>query len=497
MDEIKTKKETDLDREHLKWRAGAIDGSFANDKIEFTLSGEIDSSGRDSSDSPLPARTRFPSTSRTMLPSQIRAFVQNLRIDSTLARLHLFECSLELSTPGQTLRTAFDRSPNLPGVILTIGSAFQGMISRRRFLELMSRPYSLELFSRRPIERLYGLVETEILICPGQMPIVEAAMKCLQRSPQCLYEPVVVELSPREYRLVDVQQLLVAQSHIHELTTQLVKERTVELDRANAEITSLNQRLQAENLRLSAEIEVTRRLQKMLLPQPTELCQIPGLEIAGFMEPAAEVGGDYYDVLTHHNGRVLIGIGDVTGHGLESGVLMLMVQTAVRTLLEHDETDPAIFLDVLNRTIYKNVRRMNSDKNLSLALLEYDRGEVHLSGQHEEILVVRANGRIERIDTLDLGFPLGLEERIDEWIGRRSIQLQSGDGVVLYTDGITEAQNATGEFYGLERLCRKIERVWNTSAQGIGQAAIEDWRAHVGAQKVYDDITLLVLKQRV
>ena len=497
MDEIKTKKETDIDREHLKWRACAIDGPFAKDKIEFTLSGEIDSSVTHSSDSPLVARTRFPSTSRTMLPSQIRAFVQNLSIDSTLARLHLFEYSLELSTPGKILRKAFDNSPTLPGVILTVGHAFQGMISRRRFLELMSRPYSLELFSGRPIERLYGLVETEILICPGQMPIVEAAMKCLQRSPECLYEPVVVELSPRVYRLVDVQQLLVAQSHIHELTTQLVKERTVELDRANAEITSLNQRLRAENLRLSAEIEVTRRLQKMLLPQPTELCQIPGLEIAGFMEPAAEVGGDYYDVLTHHNGRVLIGIGDVTGHGLESGVLMLMVQTAVRTLLEHDETDPAIFLDVLNRTIYKNVRRMNSDKNLSLALLEYDRGEVHLSGQHEEILVVRANGRIERIDTLDLGFPLGLEERIDEWIDLRTIQLQSGDGVVLYTDGITEAQNAMGEFYGLERLCRQIERVWNTSAQGIGQAVVEDWRAHVGAQKIYDDITLLVLKQRV
>ncbi|HBB31884.1 MAG TPA: serine/threonine protein phosphatase, partial [Cyanobacteria bacterium UBA9273] len=74
-------------------------------------------------------------------------------------------------------------------------------------------------------------------------------------------------------------------------------------------------------------------------------------EIAGFMEPASEVGGDYYDVL-YHNGTVKIGIGDVTGHGLESGVLMLMVQTAVRTLLEVNETDSKKFLDVLNRTIY-------------------------------------------------------------------------------------------------------------------------------------------------
>lgn len=436
------------------------------------------------------------SPSLSMLPSQIRAFVQNLSIDSTLDRLHLFQCSIELSAPGKKLRQLFDNSSMLPGAILTANGEFKGMISRRQFLELMSRPYSLELFTRRPIERLYALVKREILICPGQMPIVEAAMRCLQRSQHSLYEPLVVELAPNEYQLVDVQQLLVAQSHIHQLTTQLVRQRTVELDRANAEITQLNDRLQAENLRLSAEIEVTRRLQTMLLPNSQELCQIPGLEIAGFMEPADEVGGDYYDVLTHHNGRVLIGIGDVTGHGLESGVLMLMVQTAVRTLLEHDETDPAIFLDVLNRTIYKNLRRMSSDKNLSLALLEYDRGELHLSGQHEEVVVVRARGNIERIDTIDLGFPLGLEEQIDRWIDRKTIELQSGDGVVLYTDGITEAQNSAREFYGLERLCQQIERVWHSSAQDIGQAIVEDWRAHVGQHKIYDDITLLVLKQR-
>jgi serine phosphatase RsbU (regulator of sigma subunit) len=81
---------------------------------------------------------------------------------------------------------------------------------------------------------------------------------------------------------------------------------------------------------MSAELAVSRKLQQMLLPKEHELNQIPGLEIAGFMEPATEVGGDYYDVL-NHNGNVKIGIGDVTGHGLESGVVMLMTQTATRT----------------------------------------------------------------------------------------------------------------------------------------------------------------------
>jgi len=266
--------------------------------------------------------------------------------------------------------------------------------------------------------------------------------------------------------------------------------------RANAEITTLNERLKAENLRLGAEIEITRRLQQMLLPTESELQEINGLEISGFMEPATEVGGDYYDVLTTPDGRVKIGIGDVTGHGLESGVLTIMVQTAVRTLLENNETDPKKFMDVLNRTIYNNVRRMDSDKNLSLALIDYQEGSLSVSGQHEETIVVRATGEVERIDTIDLGFPIGLEADIAQFVAETRVELNSGDVVVLYTDGIAEAENMEGEFYGLERLCRVVRAHQHQSANIIRQAAIEDLRRYIGLQKVYDDITLLVMKQK-
>ena len=268
-----------------------------------------------------------------------------------------------------------------------------------------------------------------------------------------------------------------------------------QLAQANQEISKLNNCLQAENNRLSAELEITQRLQMMLLPKEHELSQIEDLEIAGFMEPAQEVGGDYYDILQHH-GRLTIGIGDVTGHGLESGVLMLMVQTAVRTLMENNETDPKKFFEVLNRTIYKNVQRMNSDKNLSLCLIDYHDRILSLSGQHEEILVVRSGGTIERIDTIDLGFPIGLEETIADFVFQARVCLDTGDVVVLYTDGITEAENHLGEHYGLEQLCAVVQQNWQHSADDIRQAAIEDLRSHIGVEKVYDDITLVVLKQK-
>jgi sigma-B regulation protein RsbU (phosphoserine phosphatase) len=268
-----------------------------------------------------------------------------------------------------------------------------------------------------------------------------------------------------------------------------------QLAQANQEIMTLNERLQAENLRLSAELEVTRRLQQMMLPKEKELSQINGIEIAGFMEPADEVGGDYYDVI-QHDGRVKIGIGDVTGHGLESGVLTIMVQTAIRTLIENNETDSKKFLEVLNRTIYKNVQRMNSEKNMTLSLVDYEEGKVSLSGQHEEAIIVRSDGNIERIDTIDLGFPLGLEENIADFVTQTQIHLNSGDVMILYTDGITEAENELTEQFGLEKLCEVVRQNRQQSASEIRKIAIDTLRQHIGTQKIYDDITLIILKQK-
>ncbi len=256
--------------------------------------------------------------------------------------------------------------------------------------------------------------------------------------------------------------------------------------------------LRKDNLRMSAELEVTRRLQQMLLPKEQELEQVANLDIAGFMKPAHEVGGDYYDVL-QHQGRILFGIGDATGHGLESGMLALMAQSAVRTLLENGETDPKKFLNSINGTIYKNVReRLSVDKNITLSLLEYQplssRGVLRVTGQHEDMIVVQ-NGQLELIDTTDLGLPVGLLDDIAKQVNQTEVALNIGDVVVLYTDGITEAENIEEEEYGVERLSEVVEQHWQKSAKDIRQAVIDDVQKFVGKQRFLDDITLLVLKQ--
>jgi serine phosphatase RsbU (regulator of sigma subunit) len=139
---------------------------------------------------------------------------------------------------------------------------------------------------------------------------------------------------------------------------------------------------------------------------------------------------------------------------------------------------------------------MRCDKNLTLALVDYQKGVLTLSGQHEQMIVVRSSGSLELIDTIDLGFPIGLTEDISDFVAEARVQLNPGDVVVLYTDGITEAEDINGVQYGLERLCEVVRKRWQSSANEIKQAVIGEVQQHIGEQKVYDDITLLVLKQK-
>ena len=312
-------------------------------------------------------------------------------------------------------------------------------------------------------------------------------------------QPAPAEEIEPATKLTRLQRKLDREQQARKQAEDLAEEKTRELYLANQQITTLNSQLKEENVRMEAELGVTRQLQQMLLPKDEELKQVKGLDIAGYIEPASEVGGDYYDIL-QANGRVRIGIGDVTDHGLESSVVMLMTQMGVRTLLNAGNTSLSGVISQLNQTIYQNIQRMGVDKSMTLILLDYistiKGGQLLVSGQHEDLIVVRKGGKIELVDTMDLGFPIGLDLDIADFMDQITIDLQPGDGVVLYTDGITEAENCAGEHYLLERLCEVITQTWSQSAEAIKETIIADVTRHIGRQIVHDDITLLVLKQK-
>jgi serine phosphatase RsbU (regulator of sigma subunit) len=175
---------------------------------------------------------------------------------------------------------------------------------------------------------------------------------------------------------------------------------------------------------------------------------------------------------------------------------MLMVQTAVRTIAVTGEINPINFLSEVNKIIYDNLQRINSYKNMTLLISHYRNGILTLCGQHEELLLVRNGGQsVERIDTMDLGFPLGLEQNIDTFLATQQIKLEVGDTVILYTDGISEAENEAGEFYGIERLCDQIIAHIKQPVELIHERIVENLHQYIGKQTIYDDITLMVIRR--
>ena len=274
-----------------------------------------------------------------------------------------------------------------------------------------------------------------------------------------------------------------------------VSERTADLQDANQQITHLNEQLKDENLRLSAELDVARQLQMMVLPPESETDAIQEFDIATYMCPADEVGGDYYDALKIGD-TIFLTIGDVTGHGLPAGVIMLMAQTSFLTLSQSGEQDMTRILSILNQVIYRNMIRIKDDKNMTLAVIRYHDQEFSIVGQHESVLICRTDGTIEEIDTQDLGLPLGLVDDIDGFVSSKQFQLQTGDVMLLYSDGITEAANKQDDQFTLPKLIEALGKYHQMNAKEIREKIMEDVYAFIGDTKIYDDISMMVIKQK-
>jgi sigma-B regulation protein RsbU (phosphoserine phosphatase) len=275
----------------------------------------------------------------------------------------------------------------------------------------------------------------------------------------------------------------------------MVRERTDELEKALQKISVLNEKLKGENLRLSAELDIAKQLQLMVLPGKEELSEIDDLDIACIMNPADEVGGDYFDCF-RSNGSVKIGIGDVTGHGLSAGVIMLMAQTAIKTVSLMGERNMKRFISMVNKVLYSNIERITEDRSMTLSLLDYKDRTFTLTGQHESVIICRNSGNTEIKDTNDLGLFIGFEPDISEFIDEVKFQLNTGDVMVLYTDGVTDAVNKAGKDFGLRRLSELVRSNCSKNAGGILEGILTDLYSHIGKAKIHDDISLMVIKQK-
>jgi len=246
----------------------------------------------------------------------------------------------------------------------------------------------------------------------------------------------------------------------------------------------------ADRLSLKRDLEVAREIQRAMLPEGT--WSGPGVEAFGLTQPANTVGGDFYDILPRPDGTVLLALGDVAGKASPAALLMALLLAILRTLVDEDMPLPAL----VRRLNLQVGRHAPASRFITLFLASFDPATGELTfvnaGQTPPLLR-KPDGTVIRLNTG--GVALGLFEGSTYEQGH--IHLGPGDALIMYSDGITEAESPDGTPFdeaGLERTLALHAGAYGTSAAAdLGQAVFSAVERHRRDQRLSDDLTVLVV----
>ncbi|MFH1861837.1 MAG: PP2C family protein-serine/threonine phosphatase, partial [bacterium] len=240
-----------------------------------------------------------------------------------------------------------------------------------------------------------------------------------------------------------------------------------------------------EKERLEGELEAARAIQLRLLPET--MPQLPGFQIAAASKPAKQVGGDYYDFLLLPNGQMGLAVGDVSGKGMPAALLMANLQASLRTLIEVD-LPPSELIRRLNRVLHASSA---PEMFATFFYGQLDRASAELTyvnAGHNPPLIC-GNGRLEPLS--EGGLILGI---LPDGIYQQGFcTLHSRELLVLYSDGITEAMNSTGEEFGEQRLIRLLENHCQQDADSVLRATLQSVEEFCSIPQ--DDVTLMIIKR--
>ena len=248
----------------------------------------------------------------------------------------------------------------------------------------------------------------------------------------------------------------------------------------------------ADRLSLKRDLEVAREIQNAMLPEGT--WSGPGVEAFGLTKPANTVGGDFYDILPQPDGTVIVALGDVAGKASPAALLMALLLAILRTLV--DERMPLTAL--VQRLNIQVSRHAPASRFITLFLGSLNPATGHLefvnAGQTPPLLR-RQNGSIERL--LSGGVALGMFEGSTYEAGE--LHLEPGDALLMYSDGMTEAESPDGRPFdeaGLERTLALYAGAYQKSAAAeLGKAVFDAVERHRRDQRLQDDLTVLVLSR--
>jgi sigma-B regulation protein RsbU (phosphoserine phosphatase) len=242
---------------------------------------------------------------------------------------------------------------------------------------------------------------------------------------------------------------------------------------------------------LEREVSLARTVQETLLPG-RDAVQVGPVRIAGLVVTADACGGDWWFRAALDEQRVVIGIGDVTGHGLSTSLVATSATSgfaSAMTLREPSQVNARMLITALNVTL-ANVGRGEHQMSSALAVIDVSNGYIdYAAGAHPSPLVF--NRHSGQVASLPARGPL-LGASVDSQFTSRQAQLRPGDVVVWYTDGLTESRDAAGRLYGTQRLAAAVQANAHLSAEALRDALLADARAYSAGQPQRDDITVVV-----
>lgn len=250
----------------------------------------------------------------------------------------------------------------------------------------------------------------------------------------------------------------------------------------------------AEKRRLDSDLQVAQEIQRILLPSKAP--EFDGFEITGSNVPARHVSGDYYDFLhvdAEHCGVV---IADVSGKGVPASLIMATCRSVLRSQAP-GETSAAQVLKNVNQRLFPDIKE---DMFISMAytVLERDSSKVTLcrAGHDAPFLYRASDHSVTRVNPPGMAVGIDSGEAFNRFTRDFSLELHSNDCLILYTDGVTEALDADGEEFGVERVTHAIVESAPLGAVAILERLTEDLKKFVGAAPQHDDITLIVIRKK-
>jgi sigma-B regulation protein RsbU (phosphoserine phosphatase) len=248
-----------------------------------------------------------------------------------------------------------------------------------------------------------------------------------------------------------------------------------------------NQERLLEQERLRKELEISRRIQEELLPRAPG--RFPFAEVAGMSIPAREVGGDFFNYFRLSGDEASVLVGDVSGKGVPAAILMANLQATLRARLAH-EKDLALLAERLDNEL-GGEEPAQSYLTLFLAIVDGRAGWLrYVNAGHVTPLLVRRGGGIERLEST--GRPLGLLP--GGGYQERRLQVGQGDVLFLFTDGVVDAEDASGEPFGAERVEELLTKSADGNAAGLLARVEEALLRHRGASEASDDATIVALR---